>query len=458
MVGRSTATSGDHKMDSTTTSVWSTLSFDVLAHIFSHYATTETVDHPIETLLLVSRWWRDVALGHRALWSHLNAHIDIGSLYYSPRIWKSRLPLRLKRCGDTLPLHVDLRHLPSSFARGAGHPQLWEKMHRQNRPFTCPVRANGTQLTQCTCITDALLCVDELFLLLAGQGGILCKRWKSLNLEVRDPMDYSLKYREVAPVLRYPMPLLSSLAIHNLTSGNFELALPYASARRSPLRIATNVLLPSLQPVRSLTMVVTRQELIGGKFTYLIAEEARNVEELSLDGDFMLPNCMTKLWRLETAGAIRWSGDGEAQLPSLTHLSLKNRPINYNEKPIQIQSVDLLRLVSLGVHWDPDYNHSSFKGIILEILQAAKNLSIIHGNQRGVGMVLKLVWEHEMRCVDLRKRGKDEPRLLAGQRISITVHQSSAVLQGDETCLQLCNVARLLKVDAPNASWNILLW
>jgi hypothetical protein len=441
-------------MDSTTSGACSTLSFDVLAHIFSHYATTETVDYPIETLLLVCRWWRDVALGHRALWSYLNAHIDIGSLYYSPRIWKSRLPLRLKRCGDTLPLHIDLRHLPSNFARGAGHPQLWQKMHSKNRPFVCPMRAHGTQVTQCMCIIEALRCVDELLLLLAGPGGILCKRWKSLNLEVRDPAAHKLKYKEVGPVLRYPMPLLSSLAIHNLTSEKIERSLSYMPR----LSLFRNISLPSLQPVRSLTIIETRHEFVSGKLTSVIAEEARNVEELALEGDFLLPHGMTKLWRLEVAGAIRWPGDSGAQLPSLTHLSLKNHPLNHTQKSVQIQGVDLLRLVSLGVHWDPDYNHSTFKGIILEILQAAKNLSLVHGNQRGVGMVLKLVWEHEMRCVDLRKKGKDELRLLAGQRISITMHQSSAVLQGDETCHQLCSVARLLKVDAPNASWNIILW
>jgi len=254
------------------------------------------------------------------------------------------------------------------------------------------------------------------------------------------------------------MPLLSSLAIHNLRSANVERALSYTLTRRTLLRMNSIISLPSLQPVRSLTIVETRQELIGGKFTHVIAEEARNVEELVLEGDFMLPSCMVKLWRLEAAGVIRWPGDREAQLPSLTHLSLKNHAINHTQKVVQIQSVDLLRLVSLGVHWDPDYNHSTFKGTILDILQVAKNLSVIHGNQRGVSMVLKLAWEREMKCIDLRKRGKDELRLLAKQRISIKVHQSSAVLQGDETCHQLCSVARLLKVDAPNASWNIILW
>jgi hypothetical protein len=445
-------------MDSTTSSVCSTLSFDVLGHIFSHYATTETVDYPIETLLLVCRWWSDVALGHRALWSHLSVHIDIAGLYSSPRIWKARIPLRLKRCGDTIPLHIDLRHLPSSFARGAGHPHHWQQVHTTKRPFDCPSLVKGASPTQCTCIREALLCVDELLPLLAGQGGILCKRWKSLHLEVRDPRDYNLKYEKIGPVLRYPMPILSSLAIHNLRPENVERALSHTWTGRRLWMSNSIISLPSLQPVRSLAIVETRQELINGKSTYIIAEEARNIEELVLQGDFMLPNCMTKLWRLEAAGAIRWPDNQEAQLPSLTHLSLKNHAINHTQKLVQIRSVDLLRLVSLGVYWEPDYNHSTFKGTILDIMQAANNLSIIHGNQRGVSMVLKLVWEHEMRCVDLRKRGKDELRLLAGQRISITVQQSSAVLQGDETCQQLCNAARSLKVDPPNASWNIILW
>jgi hypothetical protein len=254
------------------------------------------------------------------------------------------------------------------------------------------------------------------------------------------------------------MPLLSSLAVQNTALKNAKRSLLRTASGQNYQGLASTLSLPFLRSVRSLTVVETRQEMLIGRSTYLVIEEAGNVEELVLEGEFELPHYMSQLWRLEVAGAIHWSGNREAHLPSLTHLSLKNHAINHGRQLIRLQTVDMLRLVSLGVNWDADYNHSTFKGTVLDILAAANNLSIIHGNPRGVSMVLKLVWEHEMKCVDLRKRGKDELRLLAMQRISITVHQTSAVLQGDETCHQLCNVARMLQIVPPNASWNVILW
>ena len=91
------------------------LSFDVLGAIFAFYAETETIIHPLETLLLVCRDWSNAALGHRALWGRLRIYI---SHEPSSKVWSVRLPLRLARCGSDLPLDIDLRNGLAGFDLG----------------------------------------------------------------------------------------------------------------------------------------------------------------------------------------------------------------------------------------------------------------------------------------------------------------------------------------------------
>lgn len=52
------------------------LPFDVLSYIFLYYVEDETLDFPLETLLLVCRFWNAVALRHKQIWSILNVKIE----------------------------------------------------------------------------------------------------------------------------------------------------------------------------------------------------------------------------------------------------------------------------------------------------------------------------------------------------------------------------------------------
>jgi hypothetical protein len=432
------------------------LTFDILGHIFDHYAKTETIAHPLETLLLVSRSWSDAALGHRALWSHLNIHIDVAGRYPSPRIWRARLPLRLKRCGDTVPLHVDLRHLPSRLHQEVAQSGYWDRLHRQvNGSWNCPTRGNTNPEAPCTCVRETRLCIDEFFLLLAGQGGELCKRWSTLNLDLHNPVDYGVIYKRLGSFLRYPTPILTSATVHAVLHGSGEGIFPYTPLLQQLAIVHWAGSLPSLRSIRSLSIL---RSYHWGMF--FIPDEASNIEELVLEGSFRLPKSLPNLWRLHVAGALYRPDNEVLKLPKLTHLVLKNHGPHRPDALGQGKGIDLSQLVALAVHLDLEYNYSTFKINVREILRRSKNLSILQGNSKGISMVLKLVWETEGEWNETRdnaRREWKEVRLLAGQRISVEVKDESAMLSGDETCQQLCDVAAKLKVDPPDVGWDDIL-
>jgi F-box-like len=193
--------------------------FDILGHIFSHYAEAETITYPLETLLLVSRLWSDAALGHRALWSHLKVHIVSWGGISSVKIWKTRLPLRLKRCGDTLPLHIELRHFPSRPVDIVQGNEYWELLNRLERRKDYPERGNTDPRAPCACTREMHVCVDEFLLLLAGRGGELCKRWSTLYLELHRPSDYNVVYEQLDHFVHHPMPMLTSATILGVVEG-----------------------------------------------------------------------------------------------------------------------------------------------------------------------------------------------------------------------------------------------
>jgi hypothetical protein len=167
------------------------LSFDIPGCAFDYYAEEETIYYPIETLLLVCREWRDAALDHRTLWFHLNVHISLEGKHSSIRIWKNVYHYVWSGLG-TLYLHVDLRHLPIAFTKGSWSPEYSQIFFMLQSQPDCPSRGTFDPHNPCTCVRDALIYIDEFILLLGGKDGRLCNRWKTLHLELWNPIDYGL--------------------------------------------------------------------------------------------------------------------------------------------------------------------------------------------------------------------------------------------------------------------------
>ena len=95
-------------MDPTSSNQNERLPFDVLGDIFMFYAQQETIDCPIETLLLVCKSWHTAALGHRALWGQFRIHIGHRPPTHQLLVGVMR---RLERSGGTVPLDIELRDL-----------------------------------------------------------------------------------------------------------------------------------------------------------------------------------------------------------------------------------------------------------------------------------------------------------------------------------------------------------
>lgn len=138
------------------------LSLDIFCQIFEYYVEDETIEHPLETILLVSRAWNNAACTHRSLWGRLK--INLG---HDPDLdmWAVRLPLRLQRSGPTTPLHI---HIHNQWATGRGPVVQYCCYDRENS--SC--RAKAYQ--------HAILFLS----ILAGPNGEQCKRWTTLWLEL----------------------------------------------------------------------------------------------------------------------------------------------------------------------------------------------------------------------------------------------------------------------------------
>lgn len=187
----------------------SDLPFELLGLIFAYYAHDETLIHPLETLLLVSRWWKFVALGHHNIWGNLRIHFGHRP---TQEAWLRLLPWRLGRSG-TAPLSIELRYALD----GLDHPYY-------ERTSTCAwARQYFKGLDTCSCIESAPKFARDLLDILAGPNGEECKRWTKLHItlggEYRCEVGYG--YRTASSWLMprpftYPMPSLESLYLSQL--------------------------------------------------------------------------------------------------------------------------------------------------------------------------------------------------------------------------------------------------
>jgi hypothetical protein len=79
----------------------SRLPADVLHLIFTEYVKEETPEYPLESLLLVCRFWTASALECRSIWARFNIVIEIISTVQN---WLRIIPRRLARSGSSSPI------------------------------------------------------------------------------------------------------------------------------------------------------------------------------------------------------------------------------------------------------------------------------------------------------------------------------------------------------------------
>lgn len=273
----------------------SILPLEILFIVFSFYTEHETPTYPLETLLLVCRFWRDAALRHRNIWSTFKIMITSPT---SAVRWIDKISRRLKLSGPNSPIYFELR------------------ISRDAKPVTSDF--------------------NKLISSISGVDGALCARWKEFELEPPFLSDYDI----IMDYFSYPTPILSSLKLHSfyLTS-SCVLPVGYRFLPSAP-SLQTVVLsrcrgfpIPDISNARYVEIyrASTYNDFPGGLLDLKALGPADRLQYLSLGYcDFNEPNNMPQT------------------LPSLVslHLGIKI-PTNINEVRLP-----LLQLLSLDYHPD----------------------------------------------------------------------------------------------------------
>jgi hypothetical protein len=81
----------------------SRLPFDILYRIFSAYVEEETPEYPLESLLLVCRFWTASALECYSIWTHFNTEIEKRAAVQN---WLRIIPRRLAKSWLNSPITI----------------------------------------------------------------------------------------------------------------------------------------------------------------------------------------------------------------------------------------------------------------------------------------------------------------------------------------------------------------
>lgn len=137
------------------------LPFDILFDVFSLYE--ETTNSPLESLLLVSRAWRDAALNHPDIWSKFKLTVKNAR---SALLWSRQVPRRLEKSRSTSPI---------SFS---WHRNAYDVTCSPARISRCPTVVTGN----CHCKETIFVCEQIVLRAIAGPDGSLCARWQEIDV------------------------------------------------------------------------------------------------------------------------------------------------------------------------------------------------------------------------------------------------------------------------------------
>lgn len=100
------------------------LPFDILAEIFKNYLLGETPEHPVETLLLVSKSWSQAALDTTCLWSTFRIYSNLG-------FWAFFIPRRLARGPKDAPLDIYIQVIYIRAGEPGSQMRWFETQHNE---------------------------------------------------------------------------------------------------------------------------------------------------------------------------------------------------------------------------------------------------------------------------------------------------------------------------------------
>lgn len=375
------------------------LPFDVLGEIFSYYPNEETIEHPLETLLLVCKPWNFVALGHRQLWARID--VKVGH-YPSGQFWRHHLPLRLARSGESTPLDIALR---PGFSPAGAWPSFDEvEACRQLHNF------------ECTCRASAQFTLLELVKIIAGDHGQTCRRWRHIHVDLQINCNYNWhrthqgNYQHqlselCIPSFCHPTPQLESITLAGVKDirgrPNSRLLLPFAPNLESlSLLACQGVRLGDVNHVRRLNIEIGVSDGFGPLvFSNASSSTGGEPERTGTRWDeaepsgacFPLPFPFLDSLTLTGFGTPKFLPDIRA--PLLRRLTLVRDP-DYILKKLVEDGLRLGHVEALKLVWDTDEPSQiecvEFGALILDNMPLLPRLE---GDAMTVGVLMKSMWE-----------------------------------------------------------------
>jgi hypothetical protein len=407
---------------------------DVLCEIFDYYSEEETEIYPLETLLQVCKSWSEAAVNCRRLWTRLK--ISLVDEWHVKR-WLVRLPRRLERAGDYMPLEITL-------SQWVGWPQSYfvdrhicEGCDPKNRDVhRCPT--------------------ERLLKILTGVDGELCKRWKSLAI-------HSITDLHILSHLSYPTPILTALRYERVETDTRPPHLPSLPSLRTLHIIKCLFLdLPKLDSIRELVLDSGRY-LPAKTPGFLDLHTATNLERLTIKAtptediaEYRFPDRLPNLEFLAFDGIEVPANMRTFQAPNLRCLSLTSDlphicPIILDSS-IQFSTLRELRLTWIDFH---SYPLKDFLAPTRELLVRCTGLTHIGGNEASLTTIVRLLW---------KKTGEmsNYVETMAGKAITITQRSSYMnnhfLLDGPEKKKNLIALVYGVGLARPDQNRKSVLW
>jgi hypothetical protein len=437
------------------------LPFDVLCDIFSYYQQQEDAFYPVETLLLVCKFWAEVALSHRVIWGRFRIRFGHEPIL---KMWRKRLPLRLMRSGaHYIPLDIDVRS--ESF-------DLDEEVLRNARFYSKKCfDKKGSRMSRCRCNSAHAAMITWMFDVLVGNNGELCSRWRTLRIHSgteRYTVHLGSAVTSLGNAITSPTPSLISLSLINVSVSN-EMNINHTAIPSAPLlqelMLGQSSLphLPDMSNVRKIEIYC----LHITDLDHISLQEATRMQELTIiqaSQQIILAPVLHELSQLTLTGANLPSTFERTSMPQLTHLSVSLWNWDLCCELAECIAFPLEQLVQLEIgrprHVYSIPTYGDLARSVFRLLRRSTRLNSIISSLALFNLVVKWMWE-DRRSFDMRTaeiEGGLEP--WHWQESLVLVSPSGDCLMklaGNESSARLESLALEWRLASPDMSWDTLL-
>jgi hypothetical protein len=403
------------------------LNLDVLGIIFAYYAEEETVEYPVETLLLVCRSWNEAARSYHTIWSRINVCIGHRHTFTSCLAYAKR---RLEYSGLSTPLDITIKvrlDIPEN----------------QRKHVPSSRKTYGAAYLAC-----------QILRTLAGEDGAECHRWRSLNLDTGKasgiPFTLFGKVEFSLKPLTYPMPSLESIALAHL-----ELPgpiLPICPSLTSAELV--DVQFSSLPIMNALRRIELSFQESDADIDISSLESSHHLEDLRIHSGWnrhlVFPKCLPAVKSLTISGLIS-EQFLKVQMPNVNTLHLI--PVEPFTRTYAMVSgnVILSSIESLKITWEATewYEWCSLQRDLFKLLLEMPNLGKIDMPPILVAGLLKWI------CYTLMKSNESrDASLFHGS--SVEINGQGVYISGKETVDEIVKISRALSLPPPTSSWQVI--